>query len=184
MTNARHESSFEWTRLTEARAGEFLPDIVRSQEHPPSPLPRAVLGALLGLLGVMLLWACFGRLDIVAVAQGKLVPQTFLKIVQPAESGIVRELVIMACDAQASTVGRFQRGDRIELGALPGGGGTDFRPPFILAEQEGISPTCAAYLTDMYGHFPDCPPPYPVLWVSTSANPSAPFGTCIEMGAV
>ncbi|HKU69979.1 MAG TPA: HlyD family type I secretion periplasmic adaptor subunit [Burkholderiales bacterium] len=98
MTNTRQESNFDWTRLTDARAGEFLPDIVRTQEHPPSPLPRAVLGALLGLLGVMLLWACFGRLDIVAVAQGKLVPQTFLKIVQPAEPGIVREILVKEGD--------------------------------------------------------------------------------------
>jgi HlyD family secretion protein len=35
-----------------------------------------------------------GRLDIVAVAQGKLVPQSFIKIVQPAESGIVREILV------------------------------------------------------------------------------------------
>jgi HlyD family secretion protein len=46
----------------------------------------------------MLLWACFGRLDIVAVAQGKLVPQSYLKIVQPADSGIVREILVKEGD--------------------------------------------------------------------------------------
>ena len=75
-------------------AWDFAPEIVKAQERPPSPLPRAVLYLLLGLLGAMLTWAFLGRLDMVAVAQGKLVPQSFLKIVQPAESGIVREILV------------------------------------------------------------------------------------------
>jgi hemolysin D len=58
-----------------------------------------VLYTLLALFGLTLLWACVGRLDIVAVAQGKLVPQTFLKIVQPAESGIVKEILVGEGDA-------------------------------------------------------------------------------------
>lgn len=78
---------------TRDSAWDFAPDIVKAQERPPSPLPRAFLYLLLGLLGAMLAWAFLGRLDMVAVAQGKLVPQSFLKIVQPAESGIVREIL-------------------------------------------------------------------------------------------
>jgi len=73
---------------------DFKPEIVKAQERPPSPLPRAFLLLLLGLFGAMLAWAFFGQLDMVAVAQGKLVPQSFLKIVQPAESGIVREILV------------------------------------------------------------------------------------------
>lgn len=75
-------------------AWDFAPEIVKAQERPPSPLPRAFLLLLLGLFGAMLAWAFFGQLDMVAVAQGKLVPQSFLKIVQPAESGIVREILV------------------------------------------------------------------------------------------
>jgi len=81
------------TRL-EADAMDFAPAIVRAQATPPSPLPRAVLYVSLVLLAALLLWAAFGRLDVVAVAPGKLVPQSFLKIVQPAESGIVREILV------------------------------------------------------------------------------------------
>ena len=77
---------------------EFLPQFIRTQGSSPSPLPRAVLHTLLGLFGAMLVWAFFGRLDIVAVAQGKLVPQSFLKIVQPADSGIVREILVKEGD--------------------------------------------------------------------------------------
>lgn len=75
-------------------AWDFVPEIVKAQERPPSPLPRAFLLLLLGLFGAMLTWAYFGQLDMVAVARGKLVPQSFLKIVQPAESGIVREILV------------------------------------------------------------------------------------------
>ena len=42
----------------------------------------------------MLVWALIGRLDIVAVADGKLIPQSYVKIVQPAESGIVKEILV------------------------------------------------------------------------------------------
>ena len=41
------------------------------------------------LLFFLLLWATFGHFDEVAVAPGKLVPMTYLQVVQPPESGIV-----------------------------------------------------------------------------------------------
>ena len=83
-----------WMGIRERDAQDFAPHIIGVQQQPPSPLPRTVLYGLLALFAVMLIWACVGRLDIVAVAQGKLVPQSFLKIVQPAESGIVREILV------------------------------------------------------------------------------------------
>ena len=64
------------------------------QARPPAKLPRVVMHLLLALLAVMLLWAVFGRLDIIASAEGRLVPETYLKIVQPAEAGIVREILV------------------------------------------------------------------------------------------
>lgn len=72
----------------------FVPGVLGVQESPPSPLPRVVLKGVLLLFGAMIVWAAFGRLDIVAVAEGKLLPVTYLKIVQPAEAGVVREIAI------------------------------------------------------------------------------------------
>ena len=72
----------------------FAPDLVRLEREAPSPLPRFVLYGLLALLAAVLAWAVFGKLDIVAVSEGKLVPQSFIKIVQPAEAGIVREILV------------------------------------------------------------------------------------------
>ncbi len=78
---------------------DFSPPILKLQTAAPSPLPRLVLRIVLGLLAVLLLWATFGRLDIIAVAQGKLVPVSYLKVIQPAESGIVAELLVREGDA-------------------------------------------------------------------------------------
>ena len=78
-----------------AEAQEFAPGILKVQHRPPAPLPRLVLYGLLALFAIALLWVAFGRLDIVAVAQGKLVPQTYVKIVQPAESGIVQQILVV-----------------------------------------------------------------------------------------
>jgi len=68
------------------------------QRGMPSPASRLILIALASLVLAALLWAAFGKLDVVAVAQGKLVPASHVKIVQPAEQGIVREILIREGD--------------------------------------------------------------------------------------
>ena len=79
---------------TDAGALDFAPAILRAQHENAPPLPRIVLYIALALFGAMLAWACFGRLDIIAVAQGKLIPSSYVKIVQPAESGVLREILV------------------------------------------------------------------------------------------
>lgn len=87
-----------WRTAERGEVEDFAPLIVSAQQRMPSPLPRMVLYSLLALLTTMLAWAWIGRLDIVTIAQGKLVPRSFLKIVQPAEAGIVRELLVKEGD--------------------------------------------------------------------------------------
>lgn len=95
------------------------------------------------------------------------------------------KLYVMYCDAD---VHPNRKGEKIDV-FLPddefvlnprGGGGTDFRPPFKLADKEGLDIQCAIYLTDMYGSFPEKQPPYPVLWVATS-DTQGPFGETIRI---
>lgn len=73
---------------------DFAPGLLAIQESPPARLPRAVAYTVLILFGVLLAWAVFGKLDIIASAEGRLVPQTYVKIVQPADAGIVQEILV------------------------------------------------------------------------------------------
>jgi hemolysin D len=77
-----------------ADPADFSPPLLRIQEKPPAPLAGWMLRILVALLAGVALWAALGPLDIVAVADGKLVPSGYLKIVQPAEQGIVREILV------------------------------------------------------------------------------------------
>src|SRR5437773_117856 len=82
-----------------ADPADFAPPLLRIQEKPPAPLAGWMLRILVALLAAMLLWAAFGQLDIVAVAEGKLVPSSYLKIIQPAEQGIVKEILVQEGDS-------------------------------------------------------------------------------------
>lgn len=111
---------------------DFSPPLLRLQASSPNPLGRKVLWALLILLVLLAVWMVAGRLDIVAVAEGKLVPQSYVKIVQPAESGIVKEILVkegdtvragqvlmrmesLITDADAKSIGADLQGKRLAL---------------------------------------------------------------------
>jgi hemolysin D len=74
-------------------------ELLALEAHPPSPLARTFVLTFGALIVSLAIWAVVGKLDIVAVAEGKLVPASYLKIVQPAEQGIVREILIREGDA-------------------------------------------------------------------------------------
>lgn len=57
-----------------------------------------MLWGLLALMVCLLLWAMLGRLDIIAVAYGRLVPKSALKIVQADDAGIVKQLLVSEGD--------------------------------------------------------------------------------------
>lgn len=69
------------------------------QDEAPSETGRIVLWTVSILILALIVWAALGKLDIVATAEGKLVPKTLVKIVQPAEAGVVRELLVNEGDS-------------------------------------------------------------------------------------
>ncbi|HEX8989654.1 MAG TPA: HlyD family type I secretion periplasmic adaptor subunit [Rhodocyclaceae bacterium] len=73
---------------------DFAPGLLRIQESPPAKLPRTVAYVVMILFVLLIAWAVFGKLDIIASAEGRLVPQTYVKIVQPADAGIVQEILV------------------------------------------------------------------------------------------
>ena len=127
---------------------DFAPDILRLQQEPPSPLPRAILNLLGTLLVALAVWSTIGRLNIIAVASGKLVPQTYVKVVQPASAGIIKEILVREGDAVKagqvlarldpgmSEVDARQVGDQLQIARLS--------QRRIDAELAGIEPTAQA----------------------------------------
>jgi hemolysin D len=81
-------------RIFATQAADFAPDLLTIQEQPPARLPRTVGYVTGGLFAVLLAWAAFGKLDIVAGAEGRLVPRNYSRVVQPAEAGVVREVLV------------------------------------------------------------------------------------------
>jgi hemolysin D len=96
----------------------FLPAHLELVDSPTSPSARWLIRIIIAFFCIALLWACIGKLDIVAVASGKTVVGSRTKIVQPAETAVVRS--IMVRDGQT-----VKRGDLlIELDAT--GTGADY----------------------------------------------------------
>lgn len=89
----------------------FLPALLELQERPPAPLPRLLVIAGAAFFAAFLVWSCVGRLDVVVVAPGRLVPPSRLQIVQPAEGGVLTELLVADGDAvaQGQPLARLER---------------------------------------------------------------------------
>jgi len=68
---------------------EFLPAAIEVEQTPASPAGRAIIWVIVMLFTVATIWAFFGKIDIVAVAQGKVIPSEYIKHIQPLEAGVI-----------------------------------------------------------------------------------------------
>jgi hemolysin D len=80
--------------LVTTKETAFLPAALEITQRPVSPTARATTWVLLGGLLLTALWLTFGKIDVVASAPGKLIPVDNVKLVQPAEPGIVRAILV------------------------------------------------------------------------------------------
>jgi len=74
---------------------DFLPAALEVLETPPNPLGRSILWALLLFVGIAILWASVGQIDVVASAQGKIIPRGHVKVIQATDAGIVRAIHVV-----------------------------------------------------------------------------------------
>ncbi|WP_336966748.1 HlyD family type I secretion periplasmic adaptor subunit [Sphingobium aquiterrae] len=81
-------------QLTRTDEISFLPAALEIIERPVSPTARATTWIFLVGLLLTLLWLTFGKVDVVASAQGRLIPADNVKIIQSAEAGIVRTILV------------------------------------------------------------------------------------------
>ena len=122
------------------RSGElaFLPAALEIVETPPSPIGRSIGAAIILLFCVAFVWACWGTIDIVASATGKIMPSSRVKVIQPFETGVVRSIQVQ--DGQ-----KVKAGDvLVELDPTTNEAERDHLRNDLLAEQLNISRLRAA----------------------------------------
>lgn len=68
---------------------EFLPAALSILETPPSPVHIMFIWIITSLVMLTLLWTIFGKLDVVAISQGKIQPSGRVKTIQPLDTGRV-----------------------------------------------------------------------------------------------
>jgi hemolysin D len=83
---------------------QFLPAALELQETPVSAAPRIVAWLLIAFAVIAVLWATFGHIDVVATAQGRIVPNAGSKLIQPIETAAVKAIHVV--DGQAVKAGQ------------------------------------------------------------------------------
>lgn len=73
---------------------EFLPAALELVASPPSPIGRAIIWVIVMFFLVVVIWAYHGNIDIVAVAMGKIIPSENVKIIQPIQMGVVKQIYV------------------------------------------------------------------------------------------
>jgi hemolysin D len=71
------------------RDREFLPAALEILETPASPIRLALIILICAFVSAALVWSYFSRIDILAVAQGKLQPTGRVKVIQPLDTSRV-----------------------------------------------------------------------------------------------
>ena len=61
---------------------------------PPSPVRLWLIKAICLFVVLAIAWMYFGKIDVIAVAPGKIEPVGRVKVVQPIDTGRVRELLV------------------------------------------------------------------------------------------
>jgi hemolysin D len=73
---------------------EFLPAALEIMENPPSPGLRVLTLSLCLLFAIAVTWSILGRVDVVAVASGRTIPASSIKLIQSIEIGAVRAIYV------------------------------------------------------------------------------------------
>lgn len=78
--------------LTERDIFEFLPAAIEIERSPAPKAGRAILWSILALFVIAVIWVCVGKVDVVAIAQGKVIPTERVKQIQPLEAATIAEI--------------------------------------------------------------------------------------------
>lgn len=76
----------------QAHEAQFLPAALALRDTPLHPAPRITLWLIMAFALIVLLWSIFGRIDVVATAIGKIIPNDRTKVIQPMETAVVKSI--------------------------------------------------------------------------------------------
>jgi hemolysin D len=71
---------------------QFLPATLEILDTPAPAAPRVLIWVIGAAFVVALIWSIVGRVDVVAVAHGKIIPSDRVKVIQPLETAVVRRI--------------------------------------------------------------------------------------------
>lgn len=101
-----------WSRRNETDApdlqpheAQFLPAALSLRDTPVHPAPRVALWLIMAFALIALLWTVFGRIDVVATAVGKIIPNDRTKVIQPMETAVVKAIHVR--DGQEVKLGQL-----------------------------------------------------------------------------
>ena len=87
------------------------------------------------------------------------------------------------CDAEVHSNVTYTREDLPLKYKYQGRGGTSFIPAIEFVQEHYPLTTACIYFTDLEGDFPETPPGFPMLWITTVKH-EVPFGEVIFMEGV
>lgn len=120
----------------------FMPAALEITDTPASPIGRAISLALCAFFVIAVAWGLIGKIDIIAVAQGKIITTERIKVIQPFETGIIRSI-------HASDGLQVERGDvLIELDSTGAAADEERLSQELLAAEVEISRLTALLQVD------------------------------------
>lgn len=93
------------TPALQAHEAQFLPAALSLRDTPVHPAPRITLWLIMAFALIALLWTIFGRIDVVATAVGKIIPNDRTKVIQPMETAVVKAIHVR--DGQEVKLGQL-----------------------------------------------------------------------------
>jgi hemolysin D len=73
---------------------QFKPLLAEIEDEPLSPLGRITFWIVITILVFAIGWLYFGKVDIVISAQGRIIPEGNVKIIQPLDTGVIRSILV------------------------------------------------------------------------------------------
>lgn len=73
---------------------DFLPAALEIMEKPASPIGRWLMIAIISFFAIAVTWSYFGKVEVVAVGMGRIIPSERVKPIQVADPGVVREIFV------------------------------------------------------------------------------------------